>query len=84
MERDNLPGRIGTVLNDEFASLPQAAAFHYVLVSLHDFWSSVAKLDYLRRHGKPAVRLPDTAVPLIPGDLIDLGKGLFIHLEGTP
>ena len=39
---------------------------------------------YLRRHGKPAVRLPDTAVPLIPGDLIDLGKGLFIHLEGTP
>lgn len=39
---------------------------------------------YLRRHGKPAVRLPDTAVPLIPGDLIDLGKGLFLHLEGTP
>ncbi|MDF1487697.1 FHA domain-containing protein [Tessaracoccus caeni] len=39
---------------------------------------------YLRRHGKPAVRLPDTPVLLIPGDLIDLGKGLFIHLEGTP
>ncbi|HMR48832.1 MAG TPA: FHA domain-containing protein [Arachnia sp.] len=39
---------------------------------------------YLRRHGQPAVRLPDTEVPLVPGDLIDLGQGLFIHLEGTP
>lgn len=39
---------------------------------------------YLRRHGKPPVRLPDTSVPLVPGDLIDLGHGLFLHLDRTP
>ena len=39
---------------------------------------------YLRRHGKPPVRLPETPVPLVPGDLIDLGKGLYIHLDRTP
>lgn len=39
---------------------------------------------YLRRHGKPPIRLPETAVPLVPGDLIDLGKGLYLHLDGTP
>ena len=40
--------------------------------------------SYLRRHGKPPVRLPEHPVPLVPGDLIDLGKGIFIHLERTP
>ncbi len=39
---------------------------------------------YLRRHGKPPIKLPESSVPLVPGDLIDLGKGLFLHLEGTP
>lgn len=39
---------------------------------------------FLRRQGKPPVRLPEAAVPLVPGDLIDLGKGLFLHLERTP
>lgn len=39
---------------------------------------------YLRRHDAPPVRLPDIAIPLMPRDLIDLGKGLFIYLEGTP
>ncbi len=39
---------------------------------------------YLRRHGKPPIRLPDTAIPLVAGDLIDLGKGLYIHLDRTP
>lgn len=39
---------------------------------------------FLRRQGKPPVRLPETSVLLVPGDLIDLGKGLFIRLERTP
>lgn len=39
---------------------------------------------FLRRQGEPPVRLPESAVPLVPGDLIDLGKGLFLHLEKTP
>lgn len=39
---------------------------------------------YLRRHGKPPVRLPEVPYPLVPGDLIDLGKGLFIHLDRIP
>lgn len=39
---------------------------------------------YLRRHGKPPVRLPETPYLLVPGDLIDLGKGLFIHLDRIP
>lgn len=39
---------------------------------------------FLRRHGEPPVRLPEAPVPLVPGDLIDLGKGLFLHLERTP
>ncbi len=39
---------------------------------------------YLRRHGKPPVRLPESPVPLVAGDLIDLGKGLFIHLDRIP
>lgn len=39
---------------------------------------------YLRRHGEAPVRLPEAAVPLVAGDLIDLGKGLFLRLERTP
>lgn len=39
---------------------------------------------FLRRHGKPPVRLPASSVPLVPGDLIDLGHGVFLHLERTP
>jgi len=39
---------------------------------------------YLRRHNKEPVRLPETPFPLVPGDLIDLGKGTFIHLDGIP
>lgn len=39
---------------------------------------------FLRRHGKPPVRLPASPVPLVPGDLIDLGHGVFLHLERTP
>lgn len=39
---------------------------------------------YLRRHDKPPVRLPEAAYPLVPGDLIDLGKGLFLHFDRIP
>ncbi len=40
--------------------------------------------SYLRRHGKPPVRLPEQDTPLVPGDVIDLGHGVFINLERIP
>ncbi len=40
--------------------------------------------SYLRRHNKPPVRLPEHDTPLIPGDVIDLGHGVFISLDRTP
>lgn len=40
--------------------------------------------SFLRRHKEPPVRLPESDIPLISGDLIDLGKGVFIHLDRTP
>lgn len=39
---------------------------------------------YLRRHGKPPVRLPEHPVPLVSGDVIDLGHGVFINIERIP
>lgn len=53
--------------------------WHILVKDLHS-----SNGTYLRRHGKPPVRLPETAVPLVAGDLIDLGKGLYIHLDRTP
>lgn len=40
--------------------------------------------SYLRRHGKPPMRMPEQDVPLVPGDVIDLGHGVFINLERIP
>lgn len=40
--------------------------------------------SYLRRSGKPPVRLPETAMPLASGDIIDLGHGVFLYLEHLP
>lgn len=39
---------------------------------------------FLRRNGKPPIRLPESPYPLVPEDLIDLGKGVFIHLDRIP
>ncbi len=51
-------------------------------VMVHDLGSRNG--TYLRRHGKPPVRLPAAPHLLVPGDLIDLGKGLFLHLDRIP
>lgn len=51
-------------------------------VMVHDLGSRNG--TYLRRHGKPPVRLPAAPYLLVPGDLIDLGKGLFLHLDRIP
>ena len=40
--------------------------------------------SYLRRHGNPPIRLPESDVPLVPGDVIDLGHGVFINLDRIP
>ena len=40
--------------------------------------------SYLRRHGNPPVRLPENDTPLVPGDVIDLGHGVFINLDRIP
>ncbi|PID97307.1 MAG: hypothetical protein CSA84_00855 [Actinomycetales bacterium] len=39
---------------------------------------------YLRRQGKPPVRLPEQAMPLADGDVLDLGHGVFIYMEQLP
>ena len=40
--------------------------------------------SYLRRHGNPPVRLPENDTLLVPGDVIDLGHGVFINLDRIP
>ena len=40
--------------------------------------------SYLRRHGNPPIRLPESDTPLVPGDVIDLGHGVFINLDRIP
>lgn len=40
--------------------------------------------SYLRRHGNPPIRLPENDTPLVPGDVIDLGHGVFINLDRIP
>ncbi len=39
---------------------------------------------YLRRPGKPVMRLAEQAVPLAEGDVLDLGHGVFLYLEQLP
>lgn len=40
--------------------------------------------SFLRRNDRPPVRLPETPYPLSPGDHIELGKGITIHLDKIP
>lgn len=40
--------------------------------------------SYLRRNDRPPMRLPENPYPLSPGDRIDLGKGITIHLDKIP
>jgi hypothetical protein len=39
---------------------------------------------FLRRRGEPAMRLSSTPTPLIDGDVVDLGHGVQLTLEGLP
>lgn len=39
---------------------------------------------FLRRRGQPAVRLPTTPTLLVDGDVLDLGHGVALTLEGLP
>lgn len=76
--------------NPRLVALPHPHVSGNHLAILIEGWRLMARDlrsrngTYLRRHGKPPVRLPDTPVPLVPGDLIDLGHGLFLHLDRTP
>lgn len=40
--------------------------------------------SFLRRDGQGVVPLPGRAVPLVDGDIIDLGHGVFLYLEQLP
>ncbi len=67
---------------------PHVSSNHFALV-LEGWTLLVQDLNssngtFLRRHGKQPVKLPNTPVPLTAGDLIDLGKGIFVSLEGIP
>ena len=38
----------------------------------------------VRRRAKPPVRLPQRPITLLPGDVIDLGHDLLLHLDRIP
>lgn len=67
---------------------PHVSSNHFAIVPegwrvlVRDLGSSNG--SFLRRHGKAPIRLPDFAYPLIAGDLLDLGKGVFIRLDRIP
>lgn len=65
------------VSSNHFAIIPEGWR-----VLVRDLGSSNG--SFLRRHGKAPIRLPDSAYPLIAGDLLDLGKGVFIRLDRIP
>lgn len=39
---------------------------------------------FLRRHGEPPTRLPQTPILLIDGDVLDLGHGVTLTMEALP
>lgn len=39
---------------------------------------------FLRRQGQPTVRLPETPMPLVAGDVLDLGQGVQLTFQDLP
>ena len=71
-------------------ALPHAHVSSSHIAFLLEGWTVLARDlgsrngSYLRRHGKPPMRMPEQDVPLVPGDVIDLGHGVFINVERIP
>ena len=71
-------------------ALPHAHVSSSHIAFLLEGWTVLARDlgsrngSYLRRHGKPPMRMPEQNVPLVPGDVIDLGHGVFINVERIP
>lgn len=62
-------------------ALPHAHVSSSHIAFLLEGWTVLARDlgsrngSYLRRHGKPPMRMPEQDVPLVPGDVVDLGHG---------
>lgn len=71
-------------------ALPHAHVSSSHIAFLLEGWTVLARDlgsrngSYLRRHGKPPMRMPEQDVPLVPGDVVDLGHGVFINVERIP
>lgn len=89
-------GRSPTASGHHSGAVPRLVALPHPHVSGNHIeftlegWSVIARDlasrngSYLRRSGQPPMRLPESAIPLANGDILDLGHGVFIYLEQLP
>ncbi|HRA03827.1 MAG TPA: FHA domain-containing protein [Arachnia sp.] len=89
-------GRSPTASGHHSGAVPRLVALPHPHVSgshiefTLEGWSVIARDlasrngSYLRRSGQPPMRLPESAIPLANGDILDLGHGVFIYLEQLP
>lgn len=84
------PARLRLRESAQLVPLPYAHVSRTHLVLIPDGWMVLARDlgskngTYLRRRSQQSMRLPEREVPLMAGDVLDLGAGVFIEMERLP
>lgn len=84
------PAQLRLRENVQLVTLPYAHVSRTHLVLNPDGWIVLARDlgskngTYLRRRSQKPMRLPEREVPLMAGDVLDLGAGVFIEMERLP